>query len=117
MKSTLVASSEEAQGAQLVDQRAVDRGLGIEVEVGQAPGRGQRGEALETEQAPGGGGRHLDGQQALQQRGRSELLGPGLLEHRRQRLRGGRQAQRREMAPQLLVDRRLAHRRASTSSA
>ena len=49
---------------------------------------------------------------------RSERLGPtALLEHPRQRLRGGRQAQRGEVAAQLLVDRGVAHRTVSTSSA
>ena len=31
---------QEPQGGELVDQRAVDGGLGVEVEVGEPPGRG-----------------------------------------------------------------------------
>jgi len=117
MKRTLVASSEEAQRAQLVDHGPLDRWLGLEVEVREAPRCRQRGEALEAREPAGRRGRHLDGQQAFQHRGVPELLGGGLLEHHRQRLGGRRETQRREMAAQLLVDRGLAHRTASTSSA
>jgi hypothetical protein len=41
MKSRFVASSRKRSDPELVDERSIDRGLGVEVEVGQAPGRRQ----------------------------------------------------------------------------
>ena len=61
------------------------------------------------------GGRDLDREEALQQRGVAETLRLRLIEHGRQRLGGGRQAERGEMAAHGLVHRCLVHRAASTS--
>ncbi len=117
MKRTFVASSRKRSDPELVDQRPVDRWLGVEVEVGQAPGRRQRGEPFEARVAPRLGGGDLDGEQAFEQRRVPEALAPRVLEDPRQGLGGRREAQRGEMAPEGLVERRLVHRDASTSSA
>src|SRR5680860_1909441 len=55
----------EAQGGQLVDQGPIDRGLGLEVEVLEAPGGGEARKAQAAGQPTGLGGLHLDRQQAL----------------------------------------------------
>lgn len=117
MNRTFVASSRNLQRAELVDERPVDRGLGVEVEVGQAPRRRQRGEPFQARTTPGFGRGDLDREQALEHRGVAEALDLGRLEHPRQRLGRGRQAERREMAAQRLIDGGLGHRAVSTSSA
>ena len=106
MKSTLVASSRNRSVPSSPTSAAIDRGLGVEVEVGEAPGRRQRANRSRLARRRAVGGRHLDGQQPLQERGVPSSSASGPLEHRRQRLGGRRQAQRREVAAQLLVDRR-----------
>ena len=94
---------QEAQRGQLLHELAVDRWLGVEVEVGDAPGRGQAGEAGKAGLPAGEGGLHLHGQQALQPRRVAELLGSGSLQGGGQHLGGGRQPDGGEVSPQRLV--------------
>ena len=54
---------------EFVDQRAVDPGGGIDVEVGQGGRGGQAGEPQPARQSAGGAGVDFDGQQPLQRDG------------------------------------------------
>ena len=78
-----------AAGAQFVDQRAVDPGGGIDVEVGQRGRGGQAGEPQPSCQPAGGAGIDFDGQQPLQRHGQREPFGGGLVEHSGQGFGGG----------------------------
>jgi hypothetical protein len=64
---------EEAEGGELVDELAVNRWLGVEVEVGEPPWRGQRREAGEASMTSGFGGGELDVEEPFQERGVAEL--------------------------------------------
>ena len=99
-----------------MDELAVDRRLGVEVEVGQLPGRGQAREAGQAGLPAGLGGGDLDRQEAFQERGMAEA-GGGVVELGGQRLGRGGQPQLGEVTAQLLVDRRLAHPVTSASPA
>ncbi|RDI73167.1 hypothetical protein Gocc_3109 [Gaiella occulta] len=94
---------DEAQRCELVDELSVERGLGVEVEVVQGPGRGQAGETQPPGEAAGLGRLDLDLEQPLEEGGVRELLLAGALELARERLGGGLQAQVVQVLPQLLV--------------
>jgi hypothetical protein len=88
---------DEAQRGELVDELSVERGLGVEVEVGQRPWRGQAGEA----EPPGEPARFrrfdLDLEQPFEEGGVRELLAARPLKLLRERLGRRFQAQVVEM--------------------
>ena len=85
---------QEPQGAQLGDECAVHRRLGVEVVVAQLPGCGQAREAGQAFLTALLGGDDLDREQPLQKRGVAEFLLARTVELRGQRLGGGTQLQR-----------------------
>ena len=108
---------DKPQGGELGEELTVDRWLGVEVEVGDPPGRGQAGKPGQGCLAPGFGGGHLDREQPFQERGVAGAIGGGTLERLRQGLGRGGHAQRGQVAAEALVDRGLAHRMPPTRSA
>jgi hypothetical protein len=113
----LVANIEEPQGSQLVDELAVHRGLGVEVEITDLPGGGQAGEPGQAGPSAGLGGGDLNRQETFQERGVAEVPGGGVVELGGQCLGRRGQAQCRQVRAQPLVDLVLAHRLTSASSA
>ena len=71
---------EVAAGGELVDQRAVDAGLGVVVEVVEGGRGGQAGEPQPAGEAAGFGGVDLDREQPLERGGERQLLGGGFVE-------------------------------------
>jgi hypothetical protein len=109
---------DEAQGAQLLDQLAVEAWLGLEVEVLQTVRGGQAREAAASSQTPFLGRGDLHGQQPLQEGGVAQVILPRPLELAGERLGGGAEPQVGEMGAQALVGAdRLRHLGTSTSSA
>jgi hypothetical protein len=84
---------DEPQGGQLLDEGAVDGGLGVEVEVFQPPGGREGGKAEPALLAACLGGGDLDAEQVLQERGVAELGRTGVVQGGGQCFGGGLQAQ------------------------
>jgi hypothetical protein len=99
----LAASSTKRRLASSSTSLSVEGGLGVEVEVGERPGRGQASEAEPPGQASRLGRLDLDRKQPLEEGGVRELLLAGTLELLRQRLGGCLQAQIVEMRTQRLI--------------
>ena len=105
---------DEAERGEVVDDGAVERGLGVEVEVGQAPGRRQAGEAEPAREPALFGRGHLDPEEPFEQGGVRQLLLARLLELGRKRLGGRVETEVVQVLAQLLVARLCrAHRAAS----
>jgi hypothetical protein len=87
-----------AAGAELVDQLAVDAGLGIEVEVVQCGWCGQAGETQAAHEASCLRGVDFDREQPLECRCHRQLLGGGFVEDAWQRFGAGVEFQHGEMS-------------------
>jgi hypothetical protein len=85
----VAALLDEAQGGQLGDDRPVDRGLEVELELAEALVERVMGEAQPARQPSGGRGFHLGNQQALEDLDRRARLGRRPLELGGEALRGG----------------------------
>lgn len=109
---------DETQRAQVLDQLAVDAGLGIEVEVLQPPWRRETRETKSCVLAPLFRGGHLSSEQPLEEGGVGELFIGSPLQLLGQRLGRVLQTQGGEVTAQLLVAaRRRRHKATSASSA
>ncbi len=120
MNRTLVASSRKRSvPSSLTSARSTD-GWASKSKSARRQGAGSEANRSRLARLAGLGGRHFDPEQALEHGGVPESLAPRGLEDPGERLRGRREAERGEMAPERLVDRGLgrgAHRSTSTSSA
>ena len=95
---------DEPQRREVLDQAAVQRGLGAEVELVERVAGGELGEAQSALEAALLDGVDFVGEQVVQELGVGGLVALGLLERGRELLGDGAQAQVVEVRAQLLVD-------------
>ena len=101
---------DEAQGREVLDESAVQRGLGVEVELLECAPGWELGEAQAALEAALLDGVDLGGDQVVQEPGVAGLVAFGGFQRGREAFGDGGQAQVREVAAQLLVERVAGHR-------
>jgi hypothetical protein len=107
----------EAQRRQVLNQTAVQLGLGIEVELLEPPLGRQAGKAATAGEPALLGGTNLGRQQLFQEDRVAQLLLARAVEVLGQRFGGGVQLEVGKVVAQLLVDSRGRHRHAPAASA
>ena len=105
---------DETQRCELVDHAAVERGLGVVVDLGERLWRGEAGEAQPALESASLGRLDLDREEPLEEARVGGLALVGVLQGRGELLGGRLQAQVGEMRAQLLVDALLAHEAATS---